>query len=175
MIASFVACASSPIEQDPPEKPDAGTSDNKGICGDNKCDTGETATTCPQDCAKCGDNVCSSSESVTSCPQDCATCGDGVCSSNESVTSCPSDCAANLKLVNDSSQYWYYFYGWPCGQSNPYSNLLNSALAPNTYATSSGITPGCYNFQAWNYNSTTHWDWTNMQFSAGGTTTLTGY
>ena len=49
-------------------------------CGDGRCDgsIGETATSCPADCAPkavCGDGRCDvvSGESAVSCPQDCAT------------------------------------------------------------------------------------------------------
>ncbi|MFT3696959.1 MAG: hypothetical protein QM831_27705 [Kofleriaceae bacterium] len=149
--------------------------DDCTMCGDGLCTGNETVDNCPADCDKCGDGACTGAETVTSCAADCSVCGDGMCTGAETTTACPSDCAATLKIVNSSTQSWYYFYGWPCGGSNPYQNLLSSPLAPNTYATMTGVTPGCYNFQAWNYNSSTYWSWTNMQFTAGHETTITGY
>lgn len=53
------------------------------------------ATPCHQAPAVCGDGICSEGETATSCPPDCATadvCGDGVCQASESESSCPVDC-----------------------------------------------------------------------------------
>ncbi|MFT3696958.1 MAG: hypothetical protein QM831_27700 [Kofleriaceae bacterium] len=149
-------------------------------CGDEVCGDGETLDNCPQDCWVCGDGMCSGPETETNCAVDCTpapptTCGDGLCNGDETFTSCAADCAATLKLANNSSQYWYYFYAWKCGAASNTTNLLNAALAPNTVATSAGMEPGCWNFQAWNYNSTTYWNWTNINLIAGMTTTETGY
>ena len=53
----------------------ARTLDGAPFCGDNSCDTGETAASCSADCsnAACGNNVCEVTESPTSCPADCTT------------------------------------------------------------------------------------------------------
>jgi len=72
----------------------------KPFCGDNKCNGGETALTCPQDCsasAVCGDLVCDASESCSSCATDCGACppatcnNDGVCNAEEDCLGC-ADC-----------------------------------------------------------------------------------
>lgn len=42
------------------------------VCGDGKCEAGETSATCAQDCpATCGNGVCESGEDASNCPQDC--------------------------------------------------------------------------------------------------------
>jgi len=67
-------------------------------CGDNSCDAGETAATCPVDCgAVCGDNACTNTENVDNCPADCGpsqVCGNNVCDSGETYSNCPADCEA---------------------------------------------------------------------------------
>ena len=50
---------------------------------------------CVQAAPRCGDQTCSSGESATSCPADCATgtvCGNGVCDAGETIASCRADC-----------------------------------------------------------------------------------
>jgi cysteine-rich repeat protein len=77
----------------------------KPVCGDGKCGGGETAATCPADCAApppavCGDGICTTEagESCSTCPGDCgpcppATCNyDSVCNLGEDCISCPADC-----------------------------------------------------------------------------------
>ena len=70
------------------------------FCGDNKCTGGETAASCPDDCAAdvCGDGICGPTEDQVSCADDCGTssdvCGDGICGSTESTATCSADCPA---------------------------------------------------------------------------------
>jgi len=67
-------------------------------CGDGRCATTESCTSCAVDCglcAGCGNHACESSESCSSCPQDCGvceTCGDGFCKGSETCLSCAPDC-----------------------------------------------------------------------------------
>ena len=67
-------------------------------CGDSYCDTGETVSSCPCDCAassSCGNGVCDVCEDYGTCPSDCAApsyCGNGVCDADEDYGTCPSDC-----------------------------------------------------------------------------------
>lgn len=80
------------------------------VCGNGKCETGETAASCAGDCAPpppatvCGDGKCQAPETAASCPQDCApppavVCGDGKCEAPETAASCAKDCAPNAVAV----------------------------------------------------------------------------
>jgi cysteine-rich repeat protein len=71
------------------------------ICGDGKCQKGETES-CPEDCSPastCGNGICSADETYESCPNDCdppppSICNsDGTCNEGEDCISCPADCA----------------------------------------------------------------------------------
>ncbi|MGR9100573.1 MAG: hypothetical protein ACU826_08400, partial [Gammaproteobacteria bacterium] len=73
----------------------------KPSCGDNKCNGGETALTCPADCSDpgfCGDGICGGGESCSSCEADCGVCppvlcnNDGFCNLGEDCLGCPGDC-----------------------------------------------------------------------------------
>ncbi len=60
------------------------------ICGNLRCEAGESES-CPADCAsECGNRVCENGE-TNSCPGDCVVCGDRVCGFGELQT-CPQDC-----------------------------------------------------------------------------------
>jgi V8-like Glu-specific endopeptidase len=68
---------------------DCGAAPPKPVCGNGKCETGETKATCPSDCSTttgCGDGACGDGENFQVCPADCsaASCGDvsfeGCCS-----------------------------------------------------------------------------------------------
>ena len=70
------------------------------VCGDGKCDSGETPANCSQDCKTtgpvCGNGTCESGETTANCGQDCKAtgpvCGDGKCEGNE-IEMCAKDCA----------------------------------------------------------------------------------
>ena len=72
------------------------------VCGNGTCEAGETATSCPADCAPppspvCGNGTCEAGETATSCPADCApppspVCGNGTCEAGETCDGCPADC-----------------------------------------------------------------------------------
>jgi hypothetical protein len=74
-------------------------SDTVPVCGDGKCNNGESANSCPQDCKPvCGNGQCEKGEQDT-CPKDCGppppVCGDGACAQPfENENSCPKDCAS---------------------------------------------------------------------------------
>lgn len=79
------------------------TSVKSPVCGDLKCDSKETVTSCPVDCAKCGDSICSKTETINSCEKDCAKCGDGICSvvyNTENQANCAADCSKADGSVN---------------------------------------------------------------------------
>jgi len=71
------------------------------VCGDGKCKGGETAASCPADCAAanfCGNGICDADETNATCPADCPllpppTCNnDTICNLGEDCLSCPGDC-----------------------------------------------------------------------------------
>jgi len=74
----------------------------QALCGNGKCEAGETSAACPTDCkttgAVCGNGKCESGETTANCPTDCKTtgavCGNGTCESGETTASCPNDCKA---------------------------------------------------------------------------------
>ncbi len=53
-----------------------GTTPPAAVCGNGKCDAGETTANCAKDCpatATCGNGKCDAGETATSCAADCAT------------------------------------------------------------------------------------------------------
>ncbi|WP_437601090.1 hypothetical protein WMF28_05890 [Sorangium sp. So ce590] len=73
------------------------------MCGDARCDEGETCESCPGDCEgcapACGDARCEAPETCASCAGDCGecppVCGDGTCEPlRENCQACASDCGA---------------------------------------------------------------------------------
>ncbi|HTN90611.1 MAG TPA: hypothetical protein VL242_43355 [Sorangium sp.] len=73
------------------------------VCGDLRCDAGETCESCPGDCEACapgcGDGRCEAPETCDSCAGDCGecppVCGDGTCEPlRETCNACAADCGA---------------------------------------------------------------------------------
>ena len=79
------------------------------MCGDGKCEAGETCSACSQDCGACppvcGDGKCEAGETCSACSQDCGACppvcGDGTCDTAEDCSSCSSDCGACAPVCGD--------------------------------------------------------------------------
>ena len=76
-------------------------------CGDGKCDTSETCSSCEADCGPCasvpicGDGECKDGETCSSCEADCGKCddpkpmcGDGSCNGYEDCSNCEADCGS---------------------------------------------------------------------------------
>ncbi|MFH1586876.1 MAG: DUF2341 domain-containing protein [Candidatus Diapherotrites archaeon] len=75
----------------------SGETPGGNVCGNGNCETGESCSSCPNDCGSCSacdnDGICESGENSTNCPNDCPICdNDGVCESGENITNCPNDC-----------------------------------------------------------------------------------
>ncbi|MEY3013447.1 MAG: hypothetical protein RIT45_2182 [Pseudomonadota bacterium] len=74
-------------------------------CGNGKCQAGENAENCADDCGAktvCGNGTCEEGETTANCAQDCkagAVCGNGTCEEGESTASCPQDCKAGGSAV----------------------------------------------------------------------------
>ncbi len=67
--------------------------DEPPVCGDGKCEKGETKISCPDDCggSTCGDGTCDSGEHYGNCKGDCPTCGDGDKDRGETCRNCRQD------------------------------------------------------------------------------------
>ena len=111
----------------------------RDYCGDNQCNNGETALTCPSDCTvtaacktnvynafsgsqKCNYNACPSGclFDGVGCPFDCiqdaSECGDNSCDPGESFDSCPADCGED-ELTCPSNVYNGYSTTAKCDYS----------------------------------------------------------
>ena len=128
----------------------SGCASNSSPCEDSdSCGGGSTA---PDAAPKvtCGDNICQSSESAATCPADCKpaeTCGDGTCSASETASSCPADCKTTVNVVNSSGVTVYYLYAWSCSATSLGNNVLSSALYNGYNITLTGQ-EGCWNLEA---------------------------
>jgi hypothetical protein len=94
----------------PSERPRPKVESIAAECGNGSCEPGETAQSCPQDCAggnTCGTGTCDAHETAQLCPQDCGgpmnNCGDGSCSGGETPQSCPQDCGGPVNSCGDGS------------------------------------------------------------------------
>ena len=72
------------------------------VCGNEKCEYGESYTNCPIDCpfiSECGNNICEEGENASNCAADCVVsdCGNDICDADENYISCPADCFASSK------------------------------------------------------------------------------
>lgn len=89
------------------------------VCGDLKCDSAESCSTCPSDCGACtlvcGDLKCDSrlGEDCSLCPSDCgicpAVCGDRVCEKDkgETAESCARDCLIGGQMTGSNAYIWF--------------------------------------------------------------------
>ena len=86
-----------------PSEPD------KPVCGDSKCESGETNSSCAKDCPAavptCGDGKCDQGETNATCSKDCSAtgpkCGDGKCEGTENIEMCPQDCKSTAPVCGN--------------------------------------------------------------------------
>lgn len=69
---------------------------NPSLCGNTTCDTdsGETCTSCPNDCGVCGNSQSGQGTTPAAPPESSGTaaCGNGTCETGEDTANCPGDC-----------------------------------------------------------------------------------
>lgn len=90
-----LSCGSGTCQLPSPSEVDGGTGGDPGdlmsggpVCGDSKCEGGETQTSCCQDCGCPTDYKCQAKQCIKAGP----TCGNNVCELGESSASCCKDC-----------------------------------------------------------------------------------
>jgi PGF-pre-PGF domain-containing protein len=75
------------------------------ICGDGRCEGGETCSSCPSDCGRCpsgrkaycGDGRCEGGEDCSSCPDDCGVCPTPTPTPAPTPTPLPADVSVLIK------------------------------------------------------------------------------
>ena len=102
-------------------------------CGNGRCDSGETCSSCTQDCG------CSSSQRCSYSGQCETYCGNGQCDGNENCNSCVSDCGCDSdKRCSYSGQCESY-----CGNGNCDGNEnCNSCYLDCSCSNSEDCSPG---------------------------------
>ena len=98
-----------PNEEEGEEEGEEEEEEEEGpACGDDTCDPGEDACSCPGDCGYpptsefiCGDGVDEDCDGQTDCDDadcfgdyNCSVCGDGMCDAYEDTCACPDDCGS---------------------------------------------------------------------------------
>jgi hypothetical protein len=76
------------------------------VCGDGKCEAGETEASCPADCKPpdttpapvCGDGKCEAGETEVSCPADCKPPDPDACPPGLADCDGKPGCEANLQI-----------------------------------------------------------------------------
>jgi len=102
------------------------------VCGNNKCEPGESEQTCPADCGGgvggCGDGVCGKAENYESCAADCtaADCGNTSyegCCAGEVLTWCENGGLLMINCVTNEKCGWFsdggYYNCGTAGGSDP--------------------------------------------------------
>jgi secreted trypsin-like serine protease len=107
------------------------------VCGNGACETGETKTSCPEDCGSagtCGDGTCGAGESYQSCASDCqqADCGQigyAGCCAGDLLKYCEQGTLQMINCANNKSCGWrdagYYDCGTAGGIDPSGENLMD--------------------------------------------------
>ena len=99
------------------------------VCGDGKCDPGETNSSCPKDCPSvppapvCGDGQCNGGETAATCAKDCSggtttttdQCIQSKCSTSYPKCAADPACLAGLACVEGGKQVWNCVTDWQVG------------------------------------------------------------
>jgi hypothetical protein len=64
-----------------------------------------------------------------------------------------------------------YLYGWACGGTNSYTNLLSGPLPSNYHVTFDSVIPGCWYLQAYSTGDAQVFNSAALTFIAGQTFT----
>jgi len=123
------------------------TGTTPAVCGNGKCEAGETASNCAKDCggpAVCGNGKCEAGETKTTCPTDCGSpvCGNGICDAGETTASCSKDCAPACCKSNGFTCGYASKCGTNCGTCPSGQSCTNnncSGAGPDCVETSCAI------------------------------------